>query len=100
MRDANCRAAAYQSVDGGLVEPAELRLLVVTWLQRKAFGRVVGGDARVPLADVSHPGVVKVLILRKNTRATCYFARCKKLHIGPVSKFILYLWWLRVRLGD
>lgn len=50
------------------MEPAELRLAVVTWLQREAFGRVVGGNTRVPLADVSHPGVVKVLTLSERQK--------------------------------
>lgn len=50
------------------MEPAELRLGVVTRLQGKACGRVVGSDARVLLADVSHPGIVKVLILSQTQR--------------------------------
>lgn len=48
------------------MEPAQLSLGVVTWPQRKTFACVVGSNARVLLADVSHPGEVKVLTLDKD----------------------------------
>lgn len=83
------------------MEPAQLRLGVVTWLQRKAFGRAVGSNARVLLSDVFHPGVVKVLILSQAQRESVTFASCKKLQvqIWPVRNFILYLWWFGFRPG-
>lgn len=48
------------------MEPAQLSLGVVTWPQRKTFAHVVRSNAQVLLADVSHPGEVKVLTLNKD----------------------------------
>lgn len=59
------------------MEPAQLSLGVVTWLQRKTFARVVWSNARVLLADVSHPGEVKVLTLKKDKGNLLFFPLLK-----------------------
>lgn len=76
------------------MEPAQLSLGVVTRPQRETFACAVGGNARVLLADVSHPGEVKVLTLDKDKRQSVILPAAKsyKCTHGPsvTSSFIIY----------
>lgn len=59
------------------MEPLELSLDVVTLLQSKAVACDLGSDAQVLLANVPHPGVIKVLTLRdEGDRDVIKLQRC------------------------